>query len=65
MEYVPKVWNQRQNLKLRQGENTAPTLEVAVDNVLRTTYVAYLRQECRQLEICDFSGENFKGFEVL
>jgi len=28
-------------------------------------YIAYLRQECHQIEICDFSGESFKGFEVL
>ena len=34
MEYVPKVWNQRRNLKLRQGENAAPTLEIDVDSVL-------------------------------
>jgi len=36
---VPNVRNQRQNLKLRQGENAAPTMEIVVDNVLRISRI--------------------------
>ena len=41
---------------------------------LRTVNISHLRQQCHndsvtttvsQLKICDFSGEKFKGFEVL
>ena len=36
---MPNVRNQRQNLKLRQGENAAPTMEIVVDNVLRISRI--------------------------
>ena len=28
-------------------------------------HIAYLQQKCHNSKICDFSGETFKGFEVL